>query len=488
LTGEWPGLPKITRRRALAAAAWLASVAALPLVAACRSAPIGSAPLPLARTPAPSSSQPRPGVASAQAGPASAARIELRVHDWLQDPQDTFYGPFWRDFETAHPTIAITRDRFTRDDLHAKELELAASSQLGDVVRINLSVLTTELAQRGVIQALDGFVSADRAWNTADLPQIWPASLAGYTVRNQVFGLPVAGHPGSVLHYLNRSLASAAGFRLPTATNRFRWTVDEAVSLYRGLTTSSADGRPLAFGLLPSLGGEGTVGVLRAFGGDYYNAEGTKTLIASAESIAGLQWLADLWQKDHVAIPVEANADLNQVFPDARVGVAVQTTFYGTLLAAGVGPGFPWTVLPPPIGPVGTFATQASSDGIALSRVTKHPAEAWEVAKAYAGRVHGLDRFLGGLGNPGTRDDIWTAPEFQQKAPLLASVVYGTLVDARQGASLRPWNAPANGRIVEADGAFTTILQDVWLGKKKPDQAAAEAARAVQDILDKPPA
>jgi ABC-type glycerol-3-phosphate transport system substrate-binding protein len=480
--------PTLTRRRAILGGVGAAVALVSPLIPACRSAPISSAPPPLADVSVVTPASARLGVASAQTGPATPARFELRVHDWLQDPQDAFYGPFWRDFETAHPTIAIKQDRFARDDLHPKELELAASGQLGDVVRINLSVLTTELAQRGVIQALDGFIAADRSWNTADQPQFWPASLAGYTVRNQIFGLPVAGHPGSVLHYLNLSLATAAGFQVPTATNRFRWTVDEAVSLYRGLTTRGADGRPLVYGILPSPGGEGTVGVLRAFGGDYYNVEGTKTLIGSAESIAGLQWLADLWQKDQVAIPFDANADLNQVFPDAQVGVAVQTTFFSTLLAAEVGSGFPWTVLPPPIGPAGTFATQASSDGIALSKVTKHPAEAWEVVKAYAGRSHGLNRFLGGLGNPGTRDDIWTAPEFQQKSPLLATVVYDTLVNPSQGATLRPWNNPANGRIGEADGTFTTILQDVWLGKKKPAQAAAEAARAVQDILDKPPA
>src|SRR5258707_15851498 len=96
--------------------------------------------------------------------------------------------------------------------------------------------------------------------------------------------------------------APAAGFKVPTADNGYKWTTDDAVNLYKGLTKTGADGRTTTYAILPCLGGEGAVGVLRAFGGDYYNEEGTKVLINTPGSIAGLQWLADLYQKHKVAI------------------------------------------------------------------------------------------------------------------------------------------------------------------------------------------
>ena len=50
-----------------------------------------------------------------------------------------------------------------------------------------------------------------------------------------------------------------------------------------------------------------------------------------------------------------------------------------------------------------------------------------------------------------------------------------------------PWSYPINGRFNEADTAMTNILQEVWLGNKKPKEAADEAYKTVQAIMDKDP-
>ncbi len=471
-----------TRRRLLTSALSLAGVATLPILAACNATP---APPTAAPTTAAAPAQPTTAPQAA-AAPASGGQIELRIHDWLQDPKDEFYGPFWKSFEEKHPGVKIKREWFPRDDMHTKELSLAATGQIGDVVRINVAVLTPELVAKDVIQSLTPFIQADKAWNDYDQKQFWPGNIANYTIKGQQWGYPVVGHPGCVQHYMNVDMITAAGAKVPSADNGFKWTVDDAVTLYKSILKTGSDGRTSVYGILPCLGGEGTVGVLRAFGGDYYNEEGTKVLVNTPESIAGIQWLADLYQKHKVAIPLEAKADSNQVFPGQTVGVVVLTSFFAGLAPQVVGDKFKWTVVPPPIGPSGKFATQVSSDGIAMSKITKHPQEAWEVVKAYASKEHGLNRFLHGLGSPGSRNDIWTAPEFKQKVPLLASNIYETLINPDKAPPLRPWNHPANARYSEADSAMNNILQDVWLGNKKPADAANEAAKAVQAILDKP--
>src|SRR5262245_35362108 len=105
----------------------------------------------------------------AAAQPAgSKAPVELRIHDWEQDPENVFYGPLFKKFEEEHPNIKIKKEWFPRDDMHTKELALAATGQIGDTVRINVAVLTKELSNKGVIQSLTPFINKDTKWNQND--------------------------------------------------------------------------------------------------------------------------------------------------------------------------------------------------------------------------------------------------------------------------------------------------------------------------------
>jgi multiple sugar transport system substrate-binding protein len=501
----------LSRRRFLVSSLAVMGAAAVPLIAACSQAPASptaapaapaapsaptattaaaAAPAAGAATPtkaaAPAAAATPTTAPAAVAAPATGGKIELRIHDWLQDPNDTFYGPFWKAFEAAHPTVTIKREWFPRNDMHTKELALAATGQIGDIVRINVAVLTPELVAKEVIQALTPFVQADKAWSDYDQKQFWVGNIANYTIKGQQYGYPVVGHPGQINHYVNVDMATAAGVKLPSADNGFKWTDDEAVAAYKALTKTGADGRVATYGHLPGIGGEGTVAVLRRFGGDFYSEDGTKTLINTPESIAGIQWLADLFNKDKSAMPFDAAADINKLLPGKNVAIAVATSFFAANAPLVIKDAFKWTVVPPPIGPSGKIETQVSSDGISMSKATKHPQEAWEVVKAYASKDHGLNRFLNGLGSPGSRDDIWTAPEFKAKVPLLYSNIYVPVIDPSKNPALKPWNHPANARYNETDTALGNILTDVWLGNKKPADACKEAAAAVQAILDKP--
>jgi ABC-type glycerol-3-phosphate transport system substrate-binding protein len=122
-----------------------------------------------------------------------------------------------------------------------------------------------------------------------------------------------------------------------------------------------------------------------------------------------------------------------------------------------------------------------------MSKQAKHPSEAWTFLKFVLGQQFGLGRFLAGLGSPGSRNDVWTAPEFKQAAPLLNSNIYATLITPPSGDSpLQPWYYPANASYNQADTAMTNILQDIWLGKKSPTDAANAAAQQVQAIMDQP--
>jgi ABC-type glycerol-3-phosphate transport system substrate-binding protein len=336
-------------------------------------------------------------------------------------------------------------------------------------------------------------IKADKNWSENDQPQFWPGNIATYTIQGQQWGFPMVGHPGAIEYFYNIDVLQKNGAPLPPADmtaltfDYTKWSqADFLVSLGKAQTVGS-DGRVASYGILPSLGGEGTVAELRSFGGNYYSEDGTKCLINSAESIEGLQFLSDYWNKLKVAVPPNPNIDWTQYFPNERCTFCVLTAVAGTVTNL-VGNKFKWGLAPPPLGPIGKPATQVSSDGIAISKITKHPEQAWQVMTMCLTKEFGIGRHLAGLGSPGSRYDVWTDPTFKKAEPLLASIIYDNLIDPKKAPPLQAWFHPANGRYNESDTAMTNILQDVWAGKSTPKQAADAAYTAVQAILDKPPA
>lgn len=464
-------------------------------------APKPAAPAPAAPPPptaAPAATKPAeptqpaaaPTTAPAAAAPAKAGQVELRIHDWEQDPKDEFYGPLFKKFEEQNPTIKIKREWFPRGDMHAKQLALAATGQIGDTARINVAVNTKEMVNKGLLTSLTPFINKDTRWNQNDQKQFWPGNIANYMFKGEQWGYPVVGHPGCIHHYVNLDHAEKQGVKLPVSDGK--WTLEEAVAAFQKLQVTSA-GRVSVYGVQPCLGGEGAVGVMRMFGGDYYSEDGTKALVGTPESIKGIEWLADLFQKHKVAIPLEAKADAQQVFPGGTVAVTVLTAFaaggaFPRTVGAHTGGGkFKWAVLPPPVGPSGKRETQVSSDGYGMTAASKNKDQAWEVVKLYGSREHGFNRFKLALGSPGSRYDIWGSDDFKKEFPTLGGLIWDTLVDPAKNPPLRPWNHPQNGRFQEADTAINNILQDVWIGAKKPAEAAAAAQVAAQAIMDKPP-
>ena len=500
--------PLLSRRRLLATSLGFAAVS-VPLLAACSQAPAASpttapaaaptsapaAAATTAPTQAPSAgATTRPTTQPAAATqPASGGPVTIVMHSWVEDPQDTFWGPTIKTFQQQHPDITINRQWFPRGDMHTKELALAATGQIGDVVRINVAPLVSELQLKGVVQALDTYIKSDTNWAENDQKQFWPGNLATYTIQGQQWGYPMVGHPGAIEHFYNIDILTKNGAPLPPAdmTNLTfdysKWKHADFLASLGKAQRVGADGRVSSYGILPNIGGEGTVAVLRSFGGNYYSEDGTKCLINSAESIQGLQFLSDYWNKLKVAVPADPSIDWTQYFPNQRSTFCVLTAVAGTVTKL-VGTKFKWGLAPPPIGPIGKPATQVSSDGIGMSKITKHPQQAWEVIKMCTSKTFGVGRHIAGLGSPGSRYDVWTDPDFKKAEPLLSSIIYDNLIDPKKAPPLQAWFHPANGRYNETDNAMNNILQDIWAGKKTPKEGADAAYTAVQAILDKPPA
>ena len=126
-------------------------------------------------------------------------------------------------FEETHPDIKVEREWFPRAEMHAKQLALAATGQIGDTVRINVAPVVSELQLKGVVRELDSLFASDTQWTGNDQKQFWPGNIRTYTRDGKLWGLPVVGHPGAVQYYINRTMVEKAGLKMPPGDGN--WTL-----------------------------------------------------------------------------------------------------------------------------------------------------------------------------------------------------------------------------------------------------------------------
>jgi ABC-type glycerol-3-phosphate transport system substrate-binding protein len=421
--------------------------------------------------------------------------VTIRDHDWIQGnpgKEGDWYDKFIGDWEKANPTIKIEREWFPRNEMHAKQLALAATGQIGDTYRINVAPTTAELYLKKVVHDLDSLWKDDADWQAKDQKQFWPGNIKTYTIEGKVWGLPVVGHPGNVDYYINKTMVEKAGLKMPPLDGD--WTFDDLKTLAKGLT-QSAQGRTTVYGILPGFASvtanEYIVGILRAFGGDVFDPAGKKCLLNTKESIEGLKVIAELYSSGS-AYPW--SADLDTIRPDLFVGQKVaMTTMTSSAAAKGGWPTlieksptpFEMIVVPNPVGPTGKHATQVSSDGKGVAAATKNPAQAWRVlSNLFTGQPHGIQRFANGLGSPGSRNDVWDSDEFRATAPLLQPIAKVLVLPPAP--PMDPWYYPANGRFVEHEPILLNEFVNVTLGKQTVEQYAENVGKQIQDIMDKP--
>ncbi|MCC6174979.1 MAG: sugar ABC transporter substrate-binding protein [Chloroflexi bacterium] len=467
-----------------------APAAAKPTAAAAAAKPTTAPAQPAAQ---PAATKPAESAAAAAKPAAGTQRVVIRDHDWIQgtpgQPND-WYDQFVAKFEQEHPDIKVEREWFPRAEMHAKQLALAATGQIGDTVRIDVAPKVAELQLKGVVHDLNSLWASDKEWQDKDQKQFWSGNIKTYTREGKVWGLPVVGHPGNLQYYINKTMIEKAGLKMPPADGN--WTFEDLQTLAKGLTKSEG-GRTTVYGILPGLGNvtanEYLVGLMRGFGGDVFDPDGKKCLLNTPESIAGLKIAAELY-KSGSAYPWAADVEQQRqdLFIGGKLGIVTQTSFaaksWPDLIAKSPNP-FEMDVIPNPIGSTGKHATQVSSDGKSVSKDTKNPDKAWIVlSRLFTSQRHGIERFQNGLGSPGSRFDVWDSDEFRKTAPKLQNIAKVLVLPPAP--EMAPWYYPANGRFAEHEPILLNEFIKVTLGQATVEDYAANVGKQIQEILDKP--
>ena len=216
----------------------------------------------------------------------------------------------------------------------------------------------------------------------------WPETFVtsqvdAFNYQGSQYAIPYDLAPGGL--YINLDLFEAAGLEPPGEHTTFEEFEELAVALTQD---SDGDGDTDTWGIsnLVSVGrgAGGAYWVIKSFGGELFNEEITASMMNSPETVAALQWLADLlWDSGaHPTADSIAATGFTSEFLFANGNVAMH---YALNDAAArmwelVDGSFDWTVVPTPTGTAGRYNFIGGS-AFSIPTSAAHPDLSYELIR-----------------------------------------------------------------------------------------------------------
>ncbi len=309
--------------------------------------------------------------ASAPAASAPAGKaLTLQIASWEKQVQGKQgYAMLAAEYAKVNPNVKIEQEVIpeTLADYNSKVTAQLAGGTAPDLMEA-IWGLSQNLAVKGALQPLDPYVARDKI-STADYVQTalelgrWPQRTGKYYAWYTMFSI-------SPLYY-NTALFQQAGQAPPDES----WTWQHVLEVAQKLTKKGTSAADSVFGYDPTYL---TRTMLYAYGWDFANADGTKSALATQQSIDALQFWQDLIYKYGVCPPGSLQFGKGApagVFSTTRLGMEIQATYQ-------IGPyrqvkGLEWDVAVPPSGPAGRYTVVKGAPGHAIPTQSPHPTEAW---------------------------------------------------------------------------------------------------------------
>lgn len=271
-------------------------------------------------------------------------------------------------FMQAHPGVEVRIIWVPNSEYNVKLKTLAAAGQLpdlflsGDVWISYLLPLTLDLTP---------YVARDAA--EFGLADFFPPIRTAMQHEGKYYIMPE--YMNLSLLYFNRRMFAAAGLAEPAAG----WTWEDLVRNGQALTRPATAGRPAIWGCsrVESWWGEWLIYVRQA-GGKVFTPDGRRCLLDSPAAIAGLRFYVEKSSRHHFSAP--AGFEPLNGFVNERVAMIVGGHVNYWLNYNQV-PALDWDVQLLPAGPAGRRGGELAMAGYSVGKTTRHPEEAWALAK-----------------------------------------------------------------------------------------------------------
>lgn len=246
-----------------------------------------------------------------------------------------------------------------------------AGGDYPDVIFLGNGDIETYVA-RNQLLPLDEYIERDNF----DMSDISQRNLELYNVDGVQYGFPVDA-PNQQIFY-NKSIFDAAGVEVPPSDwEDESWNWDSF--LEKALALTDRDNN--IWGWQVKTDFRAWWIWVTANGGQFFNDAGTECVLNSPESIAALQFLADLIHVHEVAPPIDVASELGsgELFIS---GVTAMETWFPAIgfMRTNIADNFEWDVAPHPAGAAGK-STSGGGTGHTISANTENPDAAWELLK-----------------------------------------------------------------------------------------------------------
>lgn len=345
---------------------------------------------------------------------------------------------------------------------------MAAGGLMPDVMWIH-SYTVAEMIRNGMLLGLNDLIASE---GPGFMDDFFPPTIEDLSEDGIIYGLP--RETSTMVVYYMQDMFDNAGLDYPWAS----WTLEDMLDLARKLT--KPDGPRPQWGLeLDNLSPHARhVSLVHAMGGRLVNEERNRSTLDDPQTIAALQWIADLAHVHGVAglstdFAPHYGRTTEDFMTNGALAMAIEILAMSTRLPQEAA----WDVAPIPAGPAGQF-TRVAGSGYGISRTTAHPEAAWELLKYLSDYDAQMDFAAGGSIVPARRSVIFGSGFLEGgRRPESINVFIDSLAFGVPEQVKVNWN--------DYVVAKARALDPLWRGQMSAAQVAAAANDSLTAIINR---
>jgi multiple sugar transport system substrate-binding protein len=415
-------------------------------------------------------------------------KVKVTYSCWGSDDELKVVQTAMDKYNASQDKIEVSTMPIAWENYMTKLNTMATAGELPDTGMMQEASLL-QWAQKGVLADISTMFGADEAKPLDNLAYKYDGKTVAYANCNEI-----------LLMYYNKDMFDKAGVAYPPASADKAWTWDQFVAAAKKLTFDKNGKTPDQAGFdaqnIKQYGAlvENLPWQLETWaisnGGGYYSEDGTKLTVGDPASIEGIQKIADLYLKDHVA-PLSTGATDDSIQRSIISRTCAMGTGgawnVGTCLAAAKGEGLNYGVAVLPY--MQKKVTLCTAGANATFNQTKHLPEALEFLKWYALEENSWDLISSGIWMPRLdkyyKDEAsmnkWIDnPNFPAHDEYKSAVVdYAADTNITRSAA---WFNVVN--TVDVNNLLNSILGDVWTGKTTAEKAITSNIDKLQAAFD----
>ena len=408
-----------------------------------------------------------PGSSSESGNSSSGGKIQLELWDWWGDGQyKQVIEKIVDDFNKSQDKIEVKHVFYPWGDVWTKALAATAAGNPPDVIIQDINSVPSRAKAKQATD-LQPYIEKEPCFKDKFYPQLWNATI----YNGHSYGIPFTTDTRFLFYDKDAFKAAGLDPEKPPTT----W--DELLADARKLDDVSKDGKIKRLGFYPMAHTDWDIMAYNSDGKDFIDQQNHKAMINTPTKVAAIQWIYDNFikyygKKNIDAFTAEFGNDMSNPFVSGKVAMIVQTATEFTKVRD-FAPDKNYGMAPIPERVKGSGHWSWGGGFTAeIPYGAKHPDASWEFIKYLTDKpaqTYWASQVYDSVANIEASKD----PE------LLKNPVYKMATDNMQWTILTPTPlyAPNYMSLVKPN------VDEVWLGKKTPQQAMDDSQKAVEDLI-----